>query len=336
MKHLSNILKVAISIAILAALFYWAWQDDQFSRAAGAEKKWGWLLLGFAGCLVAHILGYVRWRLLVKALELPFSLVDSIRIGLIGTFFGQFGVGVLGGDALRAFYVCREVPERKPEAISSVVIDRMIGLLTMMVVASIAYLTFGIPEDGMKNLDRLATIKLIADSAVVISACGIAGLGILVFTPQLTNTSLFKWVFSLPKIGGILKRLSDVVQVYRDKPGLMFVCFLYSVAVNFSFAFAIFAIATGLSANRPTFGQHLLIEPVSMVANALPVGTMEVTLNYFYTAFTRATAAGEIGIVVAFAFRFSILLVAAIGAVAWLMNKNKLAGVVEQARDESA
>ena len=65
---------------------------------------------------------------------------DAIRIGFIGSFFGLFAFGIIGSDTLRAFYVTRQAKDRMPEAICSVVADRIVGLITMFSFASVAFL----------------------------------------------------------------------------------------------------------------------------------------------------------------------------------------------------
>ncbi len=91
-----------MSIGILAWLFNKAWQDDQFQTIAQGPKDWRWLGLAVVACFAAHWLGFWRWRVMVRALDLPFSFVDATRIGFIGCFFNLFAFGVIGGDSLRS------------------------------------------------------------------------------------------------------------------------------------------------------------------------------------------------------------------------------------------
>jgi uncharacterized membrane protein YbhN (UPF0104 family) len=62
-----------------------------------------------------------------------------------------------------------------------------------------------------------------------------------------------------------------------------------------------------------------------MVANAAPLpgglGGMELALKFLYEAFSFET-----GVIVGFAFRFSLLCVAALGAIFWFLNRK---GVTE-------
>ena len=138
-KQILFFAKCAVSLAILGYLFYGASQNGQWQELRETPKQWGWVAIGFFGCLAAMLVSFYRWQLLVRALNLPFRLIDSIRIGFIGLFFGLFAFGVVGNDSLRAFYAARQAKDRVSAAITSVLADRVIGLITMFTIATIAF-----------------------------------------------------------------------------------------------------------------------------------------------------------------------------------------------------
>jgi len=264
---------------------------------------------------------------MVRALGLDFSLIDAIRIGFIGCFFNLFAFGVIGGDSLRAFYVCRQMKDRIPEAIASVIADRAIGLLTMFSVASLAFLAFDFSTMDAINPKKMQAVRVMAQVALVVTCAGFVGLGILMFTPQLTNRGWFRRLTKIPRIGPVIARLTEVFKAYSKKPGSLLIAFALSLGVNICFAVTIYAIAVGLSGSHPTLADHFLIEPIAMVANAAPlpggIGGMEIAVDFLYQSFSKADNPAENGIVVAFAFRFTLLLISSFGAVAWFVNRTQ-------------
>ena len=92
------ILGFCVSLALLAYLFRDALASDQFSQLFAAAKRWDYLVLGWCAAFAAVCLTFARWYLLVRALDLPFSLKDAFRLGFIGFFLNFFTVGVVGGD----------------------------------------------------------------------------------------------------------------------------------------------------------------------------------------------------------------------------------------------
>ena len=325
-RHIITVIKFAMSIAILGYLFNKASQDDQFSNLIDGDKNWGWLAVALLATLLAHLIGFVRWRIMVRALELPFSWLDAIRIGFIGLFFNLFAFGVIGGDALRAFYVTKEIPDRKPEAIASVVADRLIGLLTMLLVASFAFLLFDTSELESSHPKKLATIQVACRMVMTLTFAGFAGLAVLLAAPSLTKTNWFQKVLGIPVLGTVIEKVLSVVMLYRSRPMVVAVSFLLSFGVNICFVLAIYSIAAAFFPTYPSFSNHFIIEPISMVSNAVPLpgglGGMEYALDFLYQAFSS-----ENGVVVAFGFRFSLLLISAIGAVIWFFNRSQVAGL---------
>lgn len=325
--------KFAVSIAILAWLFNSARNNAEFENLFEREKQWGWVGLGFLAALVAHVIGFVRWRVMVRALGLPFTLIDAIRIGFIGVLFNMVAFGVVGGDTLRAFYVTREVKDRTPEAISSVVADRIIGLLTMFSIASVMFLLVDISSVSTGDPDDLAVLNHICKFVLACTVLGFAGIATVICAPWLTNTKWFGALTKLPTVGGIIEKLKDIALIYRSRPGAVAFSFLLSVGVNLCFVVSIYSLAVGLTENHPTFVNHLVIEPISMVSNAVPlpggIGGMEWAMNFLYTAFGSTS-----GVIVAFGFRFALLLVTVIGAGFWFVNKSKVTDVMDASADE--
>lgn len=321
-----------MSIGILAWLFNKAWQDDQFQMIVHGPKDWRWLGLAVAACFAAHLIAFLRWRVMVRALGLPFTLIDATRIGFIGCFFNLFAFGVLGGDSLRAFCVCRQMKDNTPQAIGSVIADRVIGLLTMFSVAAIAFTAFDFSTIDSLNPNKLAAVRFAARIASAVSILGFVGLFTLLLTPKITRTPFYRQLIHVPTIGKVIARLADVFLGYAKRPGAILTAIVLSLGVNICFAITIFAIASGIAGAHPTLSEHFLIEPIAMVANAVPLpgglGGMEFALDFLYQSFSKAAQPTENGVVVAFAFRFALLLVSASGAIAWHANRRQLAVIV--------
>ena len=89
---------------------------------------------------VILLLSVVRWQMIlnVHGLNLPFK--RTTQISLIGHFFNSFLLGSVGGDLLKAYYVARETHHKKTEAVVTVVVDRIIGLFSMLLLACVMML----------------------------------------------------------------------------------------------------------------------------------------------------------------------------------------------------
>lgn len=333
-RHLITAVKFALSIGILAYLFNTARQDDQFDGFLTSQKQWGWIAMGLLSCFGAHLISFLRWRVMVRALGLPFTRFDAIRIGFISSFFSLFAFGVLGGDTLRAFYVTRQIRDRVPEAICSVIADRVIGLLTMFSVASLAFLFLDTATIGSEHPAKLATLNYACVVVLTFTLVGIAGVITVFLAPQIVKSGWYRRLYTIPRIGSIVSRLTEVVLVYRSKPWAVLQCLIMSIGVNLCFVMSIYSIAAGMTQSYPSLADHFLIEPISMVANAAPLpgglGGMELALKFLYEAFSFNT-----GVIVGFSFRFALLCISALGAVFWFLNRSKVAELMDANEEAS-
>ena len=322
-RNLITTIKFSLSIGILWYLFTTAQNDDQFEKFLSQPKYWGWVGIGFVSCILANLISFLRWQVMVRALGLPFTCFDAIRIGFIGSFFGLFAFGIIGSDTLRAFYVTRQVKNRMPEAICSVVADRIVGLITMFSFASVAFMMLDFENIASAHPGKLQTLNYACRIVLAVTLICLAGVFSVILAPQVAKTRTFAWLLRLPRIGNLLRKLSDVVLTYRSQPKAVLSAVAMSLLVNLCFVISIYSLAIGLTNSAPTFRDHLLIEPISMVANAAPLpgglGGMELALKFLYEAFSCET-----GVIVGFAFRFSLLCVSALGAIFWFLNRKKV------------
>ena len=103
-----------------------------------------WFFLAVLCMGVVCLVGTIRWQLIlqVQGLDLKFSRVVSIFF--VGMFFNAFLLGSTGGDVIKAWYVAHETHHKKAEAIITVIVDRLIGLLVLFVIALVMMSIFTI------------------------------------------------------------------------------------------------------------------------------------------------------------------------------------------------
>ena len=338
-KTLIAIVKIAVSVAILAWLFNKAQQDNQFTEIASREKNWLWLATALTLVLLGHMISFVRWRMLVNALDIPFNTFDAIRIGLVGVFFALFAFGLVGGDSLRIYYATRDAKQKLAEVVCSVFTDRAIGMLVMFSIATVGFLFVDINVEGAEHPEKLTTIRYLCMLISLATAIGWAVVVAFLFSPSILSAGPIDKLKNLPGVGNIIKQFSEVILLYRKRVHVLWAAVAWSVAVNLCFIGAIYLIAVGLNVTHPPLVQHFVIAPISTAANAIPfpggLGGMEFVLSYFYDAVSSVTSQTEHGIAVAFAFRIALLLIAAFGAIAWFANRKVIRDIVDSSEKQA-
>src|SRR5262249_4368475 len=165
-------LKWPVAIGILAWMYYA--NQDNILKIAATPKIWGFAVLALILITVANLITFVRWYLLVRAQEFPFRLRDAVRYGFIGVISNYISLGSVGGDLFKAVLLARDQSSRKSVAVATVLLDRVLGLLALFMVGSVATL---LPNEIPSNPKlELATALLWAGTLG-----GLAGLALMLF-----------------------------------------------------------------------------------------------------------------------------------------------------------
>jgi hypothetical protein len=99
----------------------------------------GYLLAAFLFFLASQVVSALRWRNLARGVGFEVDFADCLQFYAIGMFFGLVVPSTIGSDASRALYLGQRRPGRAA-AFSSVLFDRLIGLVMLAAVAAIALL----------------------------------------------------------------------------------------------------------------------------------------------------------------------------------------------------
>ncbi|MBE3071944.1 MAG: flippase-like domain-containing protein, partial [Acidobacteria bacterium] len=126
---------VTVAVLLTAVIFWRSHPSEVVTTALHADLR-------YIGCAVALVLldralmAY-RWLVLLRPLAgaARLSLGVVMRIFFVSTFVGTFLPASVGGDAVRAYSLSRhEVPGAA--AVASVFMDRMLGVLSVLILAT--------------------------------------------------------------------------------------------------------------------------------------------------------------------------------------------------------
>jgi len=345
-KTLLNTVKVGISLALVGYLIWDAMnrgesafvKDGRFAPevlwAVGrhAAAHWLWLAAAAVACFTAVLLTLVRWYYLVLTLGLPLRFSEALRIGFLGYMFNLAPFGIVGGDLLKAWLLARLQHGRRPEAVATVVVDRLVGLYLLFVVASAAILLTGFWEIPAPFIQWTCKITLVATAVGTVAV--IASL-----LPDYTQGKSTQWLAKIPKVGTPLLKLVHAVHMYRHHLPALGVSALMSVAVHSIFTLSVFLIAKGMYEDVPALAMHFVLSPVSAATGVLPIalGPFEWVLDRLYiytpTAGGGSMALGQ-GLVVAFGYRIATVLTALVGAGYYLTSRREVAEALHEAEEE--
>ena len=293
-KKLGALVRIVVSVGILAYLFNGIFQKeardyfeahsidpdalDWVERArivwhVGPQALWDafqkvhplWLVAGVISAVIPSLLGIFRWRwiLNVQGLEVKFKRLFSITF--IGMFFNAFMLGSTGGDVIKAWYVAHETHHKKAEAVATVVVDRLIGLLSLFVITLVMMAVFyrRVFEDPKLLWFSLATLAVVV-STVLATIIGLwRG-----FADKFPG--MRAWLQRLPRYE-TLRRMVDAYRVYASHPAVLTKTVLISFGVHFFSMLSIVCIGYGLGVRSASFIDYYLYLPIINSVTAVPI-----------------------------------------------------------------
>ena len=237
-----------------------------------AHAKVSMLLLGLLLVGPIYLIQSYRWWLLMKTRGLDCTLWKSFRLTMIGSFFNYCMPGTTGGDLVKAYYSAKH-SDRRADSVMTVVVDRVTGLLGLVVMAGVAGLfMIAATRAGWLELSEKQT-------KVVNSITGFIWLGMAigaVFTAIYFSARVRKALGITPqRIGKLpgakmLLKIDEAALAYRHHIGVMFAAVALSLPVHLALAGATAMAGYALGMDTP-LGLLLTVVPVLFLAAAVPL-----------------------------------------------------------------
>jgi len=322
-KNVLNLWKKIFSKKIILAilsgvLLFLLLHDVNFSHILASIKNADKpiLLLAFSLHAVGLTISAVRWKLLLNSLSIDSKIVFLIKSYLVATFFNHFIPSTVGGDSVRA-YDSYKLGNDKTKGLTVVIVDRFLGLLTLLIFVLIS--TF-FSIEVVSKIPNL-TIWLIGISFA-------AGINVwLIFSPPIklfTRISNSNNKF-ISKIGSILLKIGNAFNDFSSKKKVMFKAFFLSVFLQLNVILYYYLISVSLGFNIHFINFSFII-PLTIFVLLIPIsingiGLRENILFFFFSFYGISKAQA-----IAFAWlEFGMLLILGLigGLVFMLRNYDK-------------
>lgn len=215
-------------------------------------------LLPAAGFLfLATVLVATRWWRLLAISGCAASWYTTFRLTYVGLFFNMVLPGSTGGDLARAYVVVRDHPERRADALMSVMVDRLLGLIAMALIATLAVFT---------NDERFAGLRLF-----VVGAFGSMILGLAAFlNPGFRRFIRFEALLARLPQARRLGKLDQALLEYARHPGEVTLALLLSCGNHLCATASLYWIGHAFG-DSLSFHDYLCIATVANTLTAVPI-----------------------------------------------------------------
>ncbi len=272
----------------------------------------GALALSFVLMGGTLLVGVVRWRMVLRVQGLELAFNRAAEILLVSHFFNSFLLGTAGGDVMKAYCAARETHHKKTEAVVTVFVDRVIGLWTMLVFATVMLVPnlhlfvrlglrralgrcFSEPKPGFTELFHIVSQEPIVTATAMLLGMTAVGTGFvfLAFRGGVSRgwSGARGWLRRLPK-GDWLERSLDSCRKFGQVGGFFRRALALSMLLNFLCVLQFWVLSRGLDMQAPLLALCLVVPTVICLA-AVPIAPSGVGVReYLFVQLLAAAVAG--------------------------------------------
>ena len=281
--RLVAIARLAFSVILVALLFYFV-PFSQLWSTLGKLPSSVWLAI-LGAYVLGHIVGLLKWRMMVNLAGAELSYVQAARCYFGGLFGTLFFPSIVGGDVIRLSLAMKEARSRTGAALASL-LDRLIDLAALALVALIGVSLLRGTLDGINR--RVFW--------------GLAAAGLMVLAAACT----IPWIVPARKLPRRVRRIMvQLRQSWREvvqKPQYVLAALALGVAVQGWFVFLTAKVADFCGLHVALHG-WMVAWPLAKLSGVVPltqggIGVREVALAALLTPFgAKPTLTVAVGMV---------------------------------------
>lgn len=310
---LLTLLKVAVSVGLIAYIATRPTILEADWRSILADLRIGPWLLALAVYFLAIGLNVLKWQTLLRTLQVRMPYWRVFRHNLVGLFFANLPLSMIGGDIARGWDLARDTSGQTAAVAISVVVDRLLGLAAFLVAAELG-LAYAVTGLGRSDLSWLLTTM----SLILLGFC-------LAFAVLMSRRlrrlveRLFRFRL-LDRFLPLYQKLSAAVQVVRTHTGAIAGAFGLGLATVAATCVVNYLAARAVGAHIPLVWV-LVLTPLTPFALYLPsiasgLGVNQVVYVALYDGLAQLTPSAT-ALAMSLAMQLIILISSLPGAVLW-------------------
>jgi len=248
-----------------------------------------------------------RWNLLLETQKIRLPYRQAFGLTMIGLLFNVLIPGAVGGDLIKGYYITRAMEGRKSSAATSILMDRVLGLLGLLGLAA-----FAMSPKFSELAKNPATYKL---GMGVIGGL-VVGLGLL-FLVGLTGSRLSEWTLLPRAVRNVLRSLPN----YHKNAAVIPVAIAVSAFSHLLACIAYYIALRSMGGANVAMGSFFLLVPLGLVVTAIPISPAGIGVGQmaFFALFHIVSASHAVAAADAFTvFQLAVILIS-LGGLCWYL-----------------
>jgi len=262
MKTLGHILKASLGIVLITYMFYSGRLN--INAILGITSHLWLVSLAFFIIFVGTMATYYRWKILLEGQGIYGKNKEFVPLFFIGLFFSSILPGVVSGDIIKSAYIVKKTPNKKTSAILTIILDRIIGLIGLMIICCLGFIANIVT---VKQHNTLKTLAIVMTASLI----GLLLFAMMGLSRRIGQTKIFNSIINKIPFSKIVKNLYEAFHIYRNRRRRLTYALLLSVVNHLLCITAFFIItrALGFDILSPKF--YFFIVPTGMLTSAIPI-----------------------------------------------------------------
>jgi len=308
-----------LKAGLAAALILWMARSGKldFRQAAAATAHWPLLLAAALVSYVGILIMSVRWNILLRSQDIRITTWEAFSLSMIGILFSTVIPGSVSGDVVKAYYTADRAPGKKARAVTTILVDRVVGLITLLAMSSVA---------GIWKLPVILRSHAASIFYLTVVAATIGG-GLVLLAAILLSGHTLSWLESFAERFrwlGFLAHPLQALEVFRTRPAPLAWALLLSVPAQVSACVAFFFCGQALGSSTLSVIDSIVVVPLGFTAMALPLAPAGIGVGQmaFFSLFALLLGApGTAGSSISLVFQIVYLAVAVTGLIFYLLQR---------------
>jgi uncharacterized protein (TIRG00374 family) len=291
-KAWKAVLRFVVSFSLMGIILYFFRAQLPTVFHYLKEIKIGYFLLAVMIFFLGMIAIAYRLRLVIQVHGTKLSVAAAYYVNLIALFFNNVLPSSLGGEMMRAYYLYKD-SKGSVSVFGAVVVDRMFGLVTMLLI-SISTIFFFDSAQGSHKI--MGSIVMLTAATVTLS--------IFIFNKKIVDTLTQLHIPFLPAIFiDKIKEIYRAMYEYREHKGIFGNCIALTVIGQTVYILANYLLARSLAIDIP-LGFFFFFVPILLIMGVAPsvngIGVREATFLFYLTEFTTPEKALALSLLTTF------------------------------------
>lgn len=309
-------------LAVSEGVYHWKPGMPRVFR----EMDPGGLVLALGLLFGAALVSVARWWRLLRIAGCETTYWNTLRLTFLGFFFNLVVPGLTGGDVIKAVMVVRENPQRRADALMSVIVDRGLGLFVLVALALVVVSAWS---------EKFGDLVLPVAAVFALMCIAI----LLLLNSRVRRALRISQLLERLPQAERLRSLERALASYGQHRLEIAIAIVLSVLNHLGIAGAIFAIGRAFGETEMAFPIYMAVTAIANVASTLPVtpSGFGVGEGVFGWLFTVLHASATLGVAVSLTFRLLTVVLNLSGGIFLLLpGGREMRAQLESTRTDSA